>query len=172
MKIVWRRGVACTTTCVARDKLNLVFSSPKKQRSRPAREVIHIAARLEDRLHEWRRLWAHRRKLAVTVVPYRGYGSPTQVRVLARVLLTRVPKPGSRLAKKYAKRADGVRGWRSFVNVPVSYAIVTITINGESHTVTADRGGVVDTLVEMSLAPGVHKVRIQSEDSKDRKSVV
>lgn len=155
-----------TRAVANRDKLTLVFSSPKKQRLRPAREVIHVAARLEDRLHEWRRRWARSRKLAVTVVPYRGYGSPTQVRVLARVLLTRVPKPGSRLAKKFAKRADGVRGWRSFVSVPVSNAIVTITINGESHTVTADRGGVVDTLLEMSLSPGVHKVRIQSEDSE------
>ena len=166
MNLVSPRGVDGTRAPASRDKLTLVFSSPKKQRSRPAREVIHVAARLEDRLHEWRRRWARSRKLAVTVVPYRGYGSPTQVRILARVLLTRIPKPGSRLAKKYAKRADGVRGWRSFVSVPVSNAVVTITINGESHTVTADRGGVVDTLLEMSLSAGIHKVRIQSEDSE------
>ena len=143
-----------------------MFSSPKKQRSRPAREVMHIAARWEDRLHEWRRTVARSRKYAVTVVPYRGYGSPTSVRILCRVLLTRVPKPGSRLEKTFTKRSDGVRGWRSFVSVPVSQAVVKITIEGEEHIVTADRGGVVDTLINMTLSPGIHKVKIQSENSQ------
>lgn len=123
---------------------------------------MHIAARAEDRFHQWRQKGARRRKRTVTVVPFRGYGNPEQVRVLCRVLLTRVPKKGSRLARN----AESVRGWRSFVSVPVQNAAVTIEIEGNVHYVTADRGGVVDITIPIALSPGAHKVRIQSEDSQ------
>ena len=127
---------------------------------------MHIAARAEDRLHLWRQMWARRRKRAVTVVPFRGYGTTEQVRVLCRVLLTKVPKRGSREAQKFARRAESVRGWRSFVSVPVKNAEVSVEIEGVVHRVTADRGGVVDITLPIRLAPGAHKVRIQSEDSE------
>jgi len=126
---------------------------------------MHIAARAEDRIHKWRASWARRRKLSVTVVPFRGYGTPDHVRILCRVLLTNTPKPGSRRARKMADRAESLRGWRSFVSVPVSRAEVTVEIEGEVHRVTADRGGVVDITLDVKLSPGVHKVRLQSEDS-------
>jgi phosphatidate phosphatase APP1 len=126
---------------------------------------MHIAARAEDRIHRWRASWARRRNLAVTVVPFRGYGTTEHVRVLCRVLLTALPKPGSRRARKMADRAESLRGWRSFVSVPVSRAQVTIEIEGEIHHVVADRGGVVDITLDMKLAPGTHTARIQSEDS-------
>src|SRR5690606_17198605 len=47
-----------------------------------------------------------------------------------------------------------VRGWRSFVGIPVGFAKVSITIAGTTHEVVADRGGVVDTVVDADLPAG------------------
>lgn len=127
---------------------------------------IHPLARFEDRLHRFRERYARWRKQVPTVIPYRGYGSTHEIRVLCRVLLTKVPKPGSRLAKKFAKRFESVRGWRSFVSVPVANAPVTITIGDFNETVVADRGGVVDVHLAFALSPGEHVATLQTEGSE------
>lgn len=127
---------------------------------------MHRAARIEDRMHAYREKRARKRNYAVTVVPYPGYGSTQWIRVLARVLLTKNPRPGSRAARKMQKRSESVRGWRSFTSVPINEVIVTIRINGHEMVVKADRGGVVDTHIEMSLEPGMHTVQLQAEDSE------
>jgi hypothetical protein len=89
---------------------------------------IHPLARFEDRMHKLRARLARRRGLLPTVIPYRGYGTATEIRVLCRVVLAPVLKPGSRRARKFARRFESVRGWRSFVSVPVANAAVTISI--------------------------------------------
>lgn len=129
-------------------------------------DVMHRAARIEDRFHAYREKRARKRGYAVTVVPYPGYGNTEWVRVLCRVLLTRNPRAGSRAAKKMQKRSESVRGWRSFTSVPINEVLVTIAINGYETTVTADRGGVVDVRLPMKLSAGEHTVRIHSEDSE------
>lgn len=159
-------GARCTNPHAKRDTLNHVFSTPKPEDVSPDTASMHIAARAEDRVHKWRVNWARQRKHAVTVVPFRGYGTPNHVRILCRVLLTKVPKPGSRRARKLADRAESLRGWRSFISVPVSRAHVTVEIEGEIHHVQADRGGVVDITIPTKLSPGAHTVRLQSEDSE------
>lgn len=58
------------------------------------------------------------------------------------------------------------RGWRSFTNVAVDYAEVWITIAGERHRVLADRGGVIDIVLQGALEPGWQTVSIQAEDSE------
>lgn len=128
--------------------------------------VLHIAARTEDRFHAFRERRARKSGRVVTVVPYRGYGNTEWVRVLCRVLLTKSPKPGSKAAKKYQKRSESVRGWRSFVSVPVPEAEVTITINGYTEKVKADRGGVVDVVLPLKLEAGEHPVKYSAEDSE------
>jgi phosphatidate phosphatase APP1 len=129
-------------------------------------EVMHTAARWEDRYHRFREKRARKRNYAVTVVPYPGYGSTEWVRVLARVLLTRNPRPGSRQDRKMQKRSESVRGWRSFIAVPVKDAVVTIKINGYTETVKADRGGVIDVSLPVKLKPGRHTVHVQAENSE------
>ncbi len=115
----------------------------------------HRAARLEDLFHDIRERRGRRRGLAVTVVPYTGYGSPSWVRVLCRVLLVkREPRNGRRR----------VRGWRSFFSIPVKSAAVTIEIGGVRHVVEADRGGVVDVRLDVALAPGWHRATMTAED--------
>ncbi|MCU1546148.1 MAG: synthase [Homoserinimonas sp.] len=128
-------------------------------RAAGAEPILHFAARIEDRLHSFREKRARKRGLTATIIPYTGYGSPGWIRVLCRVLLT---KPIISDDKRYKK----IRGWRSFTSVPVDDVVVTISIAGVEQHVTADRGGVVDTVVKVELSPGWHTITIRSEGSE------
>nr|WP_026851176.1 phosphatase domain-containing protein [Glaciibacter superstes] len=125
---------------------------------------MHRAARIEDWLHAARERFARRRGHQPTVIPYTGYGSTEWVRILCRVLLTKPPGP-SGPAKKARTDAAGIRGWRSFTSVPVNDVTVTIEIDGATHRVRADRGGVVDVVVPVSLAPGWQVASLSTEGS-------
>ncbi|WP_223360855.1 App1 family protein [Leifsonia sp. ZF2019] len=139
-------------------------ATPDK-RSAAVEPIMHRAARIEDAFHEFRARRARRRGYLATVVPYTGYGAPSWVRILGRVVLAREPRPGSRAERKHRKREESIRGWRSFVSVPVSDVTVTIEIEGDRHTVEPDRGGVIDTVVPVQLAPGWHTVRMSTPES-------
>lgn len=56
-----------------------------------------------------------------------------------------------------------MRGWRSFASVPVGFARVRIEVNGRVHDVTADRGGVVDVVLETDLEGGWQSFRMSVE---------
>jgi len=130
--------------------------------------MMHRAARIEDWLHDRRENFARKRGHLPTVIPFTGYGSTEWVRILCRVLLARPDKPGAATREKRPRsdgRDAGIRGWRSFTSVPVNAVTVTIEINGETHQVKADRGGVVDTVVAVSLSPGWHVARLHTENS-------
>lgn len=134
----------------------------------PATSIIHGAARAEDWLHDVREKFARRRGYRPVVIPYAGYGSTERVRILCRVLLAK-PEGSDALAKEPRRRSDGrdsgIRGWRSFTSVPVNDVTVTIEVDGSSHRVQADRGGVVDTVVPVHLAPGWHMATLHTDDS-------
>lgn len=120
---------------------------------------LRLPARLEDRFHRFREKRARKRGLTPTVIPYTGYGSTAWIRVLARVLLA---EPGAVDDIRYKK----IRGWRSFTSVPVNDVTVIIAVDGIEQRVTADRGGVVDAVVEASLSPGWHTISMRTEDSE------
>ena len=105
-------------------------------------------ARWEYRFHSWRERRARSRGLTPTVTPFPGYGGVDWVRVLGRVLI--VPPVRPREGGEYAS----VRGWRSFAAVPVGYAQVTILVDGVTHDVVSDRGGVIDVVLPATLPPG------------------
>ena len=109
---------------------------------------IHWFARLEHRLHVWRESRARRRGRTATVLPFAGYGGTGWVRVVGRVLI--VPPRRRNAHGDY----ESVRGWRSFVGIPVGFSKVTITIAGSVHEVIADRGGVIDTVLDADLEAG------------------
>ncbi|WP_193596226.1 App1 family protein [Microbacterium sp. YJN-G] len=109
---------------------------------------IHWFARLEHRFHVWRERRARRRGRSATVVPFPGYGGTGWVRVVGRALI--VPPP----LKRSRGEGTGVRGWRAFVSIPVSFAAVQVHVGGRTHDVVADRGGVIDTVIEAELEPG------------------
>ena len=121
--------------------------------------TLHRAARIDDAFLDWRARRGRKRGLAPTVIPYAGYGSTTLVRVLARVLLTKPDATPSAPVQR-------VRGWRSFTSIPVVNAAVTINVGGETHVVQADRGGVIDADISVSLTPGWQQITLQSENSR------
>jgi phosphatidate phosphatase APP1 len=114
----------------------------------PERPKVLWLARFEYRFHSWRERRARSRGQTPTVTPFPGYGGVDWVRVLGRVLI--VPPVRTTAAGEF----ESVRGWRSFMAVPVGYAQVRIEIAGAVHEVVADRGGVIDTVVPAALTPG------------------
>ncbi len=119
---------------------------------------LHLGARIDDAIHEFRELFARKRGHRPTVVPYTGYGSPGWVRVMCRVLLAKEPRTPGKSARK-------VRGWRSFATVPLDDTDVTVRVGDVEHSVVTDRGGIVDTVMRVELTPGWHTVTIQADGS-------
>ncbi|QNE34212.1 App1 family protein [Leifsonia shinshuensis] len=135
------------------------------KRSASVDPIMHRAARIEDAFHEFRARRARKHGFLATVVPYTGYGSPTWVRILGRVLLAKEPRPGSRAERKHRKREESIRGWRSFISVPVGDVTVTVEVDGAHHEVRPDRGGVIDTVLPVQLTPGWHTVKLTTPES-------
>lgn len=121
-------------------------------------QKIHVGARIDDRIHQFRKKRALRRGHVPVVVPYTGYGSPESIRVMCRILLAKPTKRGEKPLKK-------IRGWRSFTNVTADAAEVSILIDGDEHIAITDRGGLVDTTVPAHLAPGWHSIHIRCGNS-------
>ncbi|MGO2659422.1 MAG: App1 family protein [Mycetocola reblochoni] len=119
------------------------------------RGPLHRAARIDYAFQDWRAARAARRGAVPMPIGFIGYGSTGWVRVLARVLMT---PEGEQPPERAAQRA---RGWRSFLAIPVNAATVIVTINGVDHEVTADRGGVVDVVVEAELEPGWSTIQLR-----------
>ncbi|MBN9151684.1 MAG: DUF2183 domain-containing protein [Cryobacterium sp.] len=128
-------------------------------------QTPRLPARLEDRFHQFRERRARKRGLTPTVIPYTGYGSTTWIRVLSRVLLAR---PGASDDIRYKK----IRGWRSFTSVPVGDAAVLVGIDDVEHALTADRGGVIDEVIDVSLSPGWHTITLRTEGSDPVKAPI
>ena len=122
---------------------------------------IHPLARLENRFHSWREQRARARGLTPTVVAFPSYGSPRWTRVLARVLI--LPKQ----SRRSAQRNQGVRGWRSFMGIPIPYAHVTVTVGETTVELVTDRGGVIDAVIEAQLQPGWQTYSIRTENGED-----
>ena len=124
------------------------------------KDRIHWFARLEHRMHVWRESRARRRGRSASVLPFPAYGGRGWVRVLGRVLIV----PPRRRA------ADGtyesVRGWRSFVGIPVGFATVRVQVGDRSFELTADRGGVVDTRIDVDLPSGWQTFTMSVEDQE------
>ena len=133
---------------------------PETVTSTPQRPKVLWFARLEYRFHSWRERRARRRGQTPTVTPFPGYAGPSWVRVLGRVMI--VPDVKLTATGEYAR----VRGWRSFVAVPIGYAQVTVTIAGVDHVVVADRGGVIDVKLPAVLEPGWQTFTMTVEDGE------
>lgn len=135
----------------------------------PVRALIDNAFRIED---AWRLVRVRRARALghLTVVePYTGYGSTSWVRVLGRVYVAPQSKPRRRLRLPHwprPRREQRVRGWRSFVRVSVGNIPVKVTVDGGTHIVRADRGGVIDVNLPARLSPGWHTIRFESYDKR------
>jgi phosphatidate phosphatase APP1 len=112
----------------------------------------HRAARVEDAVHEFLEPRLRQRGWRDTIVPYTGYGTPSWVRIMARLLLRR--------PEREPERTHVVRGWRSFATLPVTDEVVVIDVGDRQHEVRTDRGGYIDVRVEAALEPGWRSVRL------------
>ena len=143
--------------------------SPPTETTTPSvkEQASHIGMRLEDVFHSFRSARARKHGQVQTVLPFTGYGTTEWVRVLGRVILA---KPGYASTAEDSAGAkairDGIRGWRNFMSPPINKAEVSVEIGGESYPVTADRGGVIDVVIPVKLAPGWTTVTLRSEDSE------
>lgn len=115
-------------------------------------------------MHQRRERRARKRGQIPTVVPYTGYGSTKWVRVLCRVLLSKPAQPHE-TPRQAKRRAQGIRGWRSFTSVPVGRVTVHVRIGDTEIDVLADRGGVVDTRIPVQLAAGWHTAVLSTDGS-------
>jgi phosphatidate phosphatase APP1 len=119
----------------------------------------HRASRWEDAVQAFRARLARKLGHVEHVLPFSGYGSTDGFRVLCRVLLLRTQPTRSGKQRK-------VRGWRSFVGVPVADARVVVSINNTTVELFTDRGGVIDHHVPISLPPGWHTVSLRTAESQ------
>lgn len=119
----------------------------------------------EDRWHQFRLGLARRRGQNVTMLSMTGYGCRRWVRIFSRVVMAPDSdfENGMRVAKVIA---DGVRGWRNFVSAPVPFAELTVEIAGREFEVVADRGGIVDAVIETDLQPGWQQVTLRAPGSE------
>ncbi|MGK4217967.1 MULTISPECIES: App1 family protein [Kocuria] len=124
-------------------------------------EAINIAYRFDQKLQRWRQGRAVQRGDIPTMLAFDGYGSPRYVRALGRVLL----KTRS-LIEDTDDAAESIRGWRSFTSVPFAFAHVNVWLGEHEFHLVADKGGVIDVDLKVSMTPGVHTIYMQAEGSE------
>jgi phosphatidate phosphatase APP1 len=131
----------------------------RSEKEPPETPRVHRAARVEDAFHRAVEPRLRRRGWHVQIVAYPGYGSTSWVRVLARVVVSRLAPARKKPAK--------LRGWRSFTTVPVKHALVCIHAGDEVQEAQTDRNGFIDCLVPANLQPGWGVVKLSMIDAEE-----
>ncbi|MDP5228701.1 MULTISPECIES: phosphatase domain-containing protein [Arthrobacter] len=142
------------------------------RRSWAGNPLFQAAHRISSVINSARLKMARKTHFQPATVPYMGYGSTTQVRILARIMLAPRPIPGSKADRKAKAGNQNIRGWRAFTSVPIPEREVDIEIGDAAVRVTADRGGLVDTTVPVDLTPGWHTATIRASGTPSAKARV
>ncbi|TLM82746.1 DUF2183 domain-containing protein [Pseudarthrobacter sp. NamE2] len=129
-------------------------------------QVFRMAHRISDTFNDARVRLAKRWRFVPQTIAYQGYGSTHQVRVLGRVLMTQKPLPGSKAEAEAQNGNQNIRGWRAFTGIPLQFTDVEITIGDVVTHVRSDRGGVIDTEVDVRLSPGWHTAVLRAEGTE------
>ena len=122
-------------------------------------QPLHRAARFEDRAHRVLERWLRHRGWVPRVVAYTGYGTTTQVRVFARVLLA---PPGTE-----ARELRLGRGWRRFLTASAADVPVTVEVGGRTHQLCSGRGGYLDAVVDTQVEPGWSEARFRTHGASE-----
>ncbi|WP_400158404.1 App1 family protein [Arthrobacter sp. BPSS-3] len=146
--------------------MEMAPQQPAPRSAPSASQALRLAHVVSDSVNHLRLKAARRWKFSPQTIAYQGYGSTEWVRVLARVLLTSKPAPGSRAEQVALNGNQNIRGWRAFTSVPIQFVEVEIEIGGVTTTVHADRGGIVDTVIPVRLEPGWHTATIHAEGTE------
>ncbi|MGO4237311.1 App1 family protein [Pseudarthrobacter sp. YAF2] len=156
---------------------------PARKTRKPAQAVLaqyalsgnhafRLAHRFSDVVNGLRIRLAKRWDFVPQTIAYQGYGSTSRVRVLGRVLLTQKPLPGSRAEQDARNGNQNVRGWRAFTGVPLQFTDVEITIGDVVTHMTADRGGLIDTEVDVRLSPGWHTAVLRADGTEPAEALI
>lgn len=124
-----------------------------------------LAARIEEAIN--RKVEAALRlvRWRECIIPYVGYGSTKQVRVMGRVVMRQPPDHATVVGE--IETALARRGWRNFVSVGCVNVPVRIRVGEKFSTVWTDRGGYIDSRLEAhGLEPGWHEIEIFSRTSE------
>src|SRR6478736_148216 len=132
----------------------MVAPAPHGSSDGAAADGLHFAARVDDIFNALRNRLFRRRGWLPRIVPYTGYGSLRQVRVLTRILLSPPPEGPPKDARTVAARQRATRGWRRFLTTPIPGAEVEVDAGGRTHHLVADRRGYIDAVIDAVLTPG------------------
>lgn len=130
------------------------------------RQRPFIGARLEKRFNRGVERLLRRLGWHDSIVAYTGYGSPSRLRVLARVGVL----PGDRSAGPSPREEvwAGRRGWRNLYLQPAVNRAVEIEVEGRVTQALTTRDGYVDIAVSQhGLDPGWHHVTIRTADAAE-----
>lgn len=98
------------------------------------------------------------------IVPFTGYGSCDQVRIMGRLVLR--PHLSRSYFGMYAQELINRRGWRNFFEVPVPHRPMTITVNDQDLNVTTDQGGYIDVRIATSaMEYGWHEATLRTDEA-------
>lgn len=125
----------------------------------------HLAAVVEDHFYAAAGWVLGRAGWRPRLETYSGYGTPDQVRVLARLLLSR-PRPA---APDLEELRAGRRGFRHFLTVPVPHRRVQLQVGDHTSVVTSDRAGYIDVELptDAPLSAGWHSAILTVLDDAD-----
>ncbi|QGF24779.1 App1 family protein [Raineyella fluvialis] len=122
-----------------------------------------FAARVEEALNRAVGRFLRRRGWKERVVAYTGYGDPTFVRVMARLILVPERSASGAFGRELLKR----RGWRNFLALPVVRGTIVVHTSRGPIEVRTDRSGYIDVRLENgSLEPGWRKVELSTTDGR------
>jgi phosphatidate phosphatase APP1 len=138
----------------------------------------HAASLIEDAFHRRSNALMRGRGWGTRTISHTGYGSQDFVRVLGRVLLSRMAEP------REVSEADGIirdlrgnaaeqRGWRAFVTAGAMNVNVRVIVGDRSVQTTSDRSGYIDVVIPTpGLQPGWHAVTIEAEGGEPVRAAV
>jgi phosphatidate phosphatase APP1 len=128
----------------------------------------HVAAVLHD---AWNRRVGERlreRGWVTRVIPHVGYGSPMSVRVLGRVVHSRVgehPSGEAEAAHPLRDPLSDARWWRDFVGAPAMDVPVRLEFGDRVVDSRTDSSGLIDVTIRgHGFPPGRHTVRLSTTD--------
>jgi len=138
----------------------------------------HAASLIEDAFHRRSNALMRGRGWGTRTISHTGYGSQDFVRVLGRVLLSRLAEPpevsaADGIIRDFRGNADGQRGWRAFVTAGAMNVPVTVVVGDRTIHTFSDRSGYVDVVIpDPGLAPGWHAVVIEAEGGEPVQAAV
>ncbi|WP_203566572.1 App1 family protein [Aestuariimicrobium ganziense] len=122
-----------------------------------------FGARAEERVTAQLASRFRKRGWVEAIIPYAGYGTPDQVRVLGRVVLT--PQAPRTDLLKAADAFLSQRGWRNFAAVPLARRTVRVQAGDSEIEIETDRSGYLDVrLKNPGLPTGWHEVQVTTAE--------